>query len=183
MRVYTQQPELHVFFSDLINYVLRSIWTKTDELLRAPMCSIFGARQSSHIGARTFLTMVLTMRPPRPRRAAPQGPAAGSRWPEPFAPLHTSHVLCLRSFSLLLSSLALLGFLVSRVKFTNPYGAPQASNESPPPPSLSLLLSIVFCVHFSFYSRFVFFILYLFLYFLILAFFPICFRKIIPWKI
>lgn len=41
------------------------------------------------------------------------------------------------SLSLLLSSLVLRGFLVSRVKFTNPYGAPRVSNE---PASLSLYL-------------------------------------------
>lgn len=119
----------------------RCVRAKIDEPARQCTAS-FGVRQSSHIGARAFLTMVLTMRPPL-RRAA-----ADSRWPGPFAPLHTSHVRCLRSFSLLLSSLALRGFLVSRVKFTNPYGAPRASNES----SLSLSPT-VFRVLFSSYSR------------------------------
>lgn len=85
--------------------------------------AFLGARQSSHIGARAFLTMVLTMRPP---------PAADGRDLLRLCTLPTYSVFA-PSHSCSLFSVALRGFLVSRVKFTNPHGAPRVSNE----PSLS----------------------------------------------
>lgn len=95
-----------------------------------------GARQSSHIGARAFLTMVLTMRPP---------PAADGRGLLRLCTLPTYSVFAL-SHSCSLFSVALRGFLVSRVKFTNPYGAPRVSNE----PSLSHRPFFVFSISLSF---------------------------------
>lgn len=124
---------------------------ETDQIQRQCTAASLGARQSSHISYRCSR---ISDYGSDYETAAPQGRRTGSRWPGPFAPLRTSHVLCLCSFSLSLSSLTLRGFLVSRVKFTNPYGAPRASNES-----LFLSSTVFLVLHlFLLFALFVFYI-------------------------
>lgn len=107
-----------------------------------------------------------SMRPPflQSRRCRRQQMAGAS-----FAPLHFPRTLLLPSALSFSLSFALLVAL-SRVKFTNPYGAPRASNERS---SLSFSISFFLLIYIYIIFFFSTCICFCFLYFLFINYFSI----------